>query len=423
MHTLASFKSKFAIRLSVVLVAVVGCLLGWTVGQAPGPVTASENDRVLSPYVSAWMASSQPPLDSGISHDGFTKQTVRQIIHVHHEGSSVRIAIANTYGTTPLQLGAATVALPKSAGALVPGTTSPLTFDGQRAAVIPAGSRMLSDPVAMKVNADTDLAVDLYFPAPTGPITWHALARQDTYLTNPGEGDKTGQTVAFATTTQSFFALDEVQVSDRKDPGTVVMLGDSITDGEASTVNANKRLPDDLSRRLNAIHGKHVVAAAISGNVLLQDYLPGGQNLLARLDRDVLAKPDVTDVIFLAGINDIGGFKNFDANAILTGMRQVVTRAHTQNIRVYGGTLLPFEGSLPGFEYYTPAGEQTRQTVNTAIRAGRVFDGVIDFDKVMRDPTHPIRLRPEFDSGDHLHPNDRGYQAMADAIDIRPFRH
>lgn len=376
-------------------------------------------------YVSTWAASAQPMADTGISHDGFNQQTVRQIIHTHADGQAVRIVLSNTYGTTPLKVGAATIA-PSTGGATIASHgIKRLTFNGHSDAMVAPGARLLSDPVAMSVHDDTNLAVDLYFPAATGAITWHALSRQDTYLTAAGGGDKTGQSsAAFPVTTQGFFALDEVEVVQPHSPGTVVMVGDSLTDGEASTINANRRLSDDVSRRFEAARAKHVIAAAISGNMLLQDqtFPPDSQSVLARMDRDVLARPAVTDIIFLAGINDIGGAKNFDSSAIIDGMEQMVARAHEHGIRVVGGTLLPFEGAVPGFEYYTPQGEQTRQRVNAAIRSGEIFDGVIDFDNVMKDPTHPTRLKQEFDSGDHLHPNDAGYQAMANTIDIRQFR-
>ncbi|MEK7153512.1 MAG: hypothetical protein AAB834_06185, partial [Patescibacteria group bacterium] len=171
--------------LTVLLVAACSLAAGMA-GSPLGLVTASDNEKTKSSYISTWLASSQQPLDSGISHDGFNQQTVRQIIHLHHSGSKVRIAVANTYGTIPLQICAATVAFPAHDGTLVPGTARPIKFDDRRTAVIPAGARMLSDPVTMNVRADTDLAVDLYFPEATGPLTWHALAVQNTYITAVG---------------------------------------------------------------------------------------------------------------------------------------------------------------------------------------------------------------------------------------------
>jgi lysophospholipase L1-like esterase len=207
--------------------------------------------------------------------------------------------------------------------------------------------------------------------------------------------------------------------------GAIVTLGDSITDGHSSTLNANHRWPDYLAERIQR-QGKgrqySVLNSGISGNKILRDSPVYGVNALARLDRDVLTQSGATHVILLEGINDIGHEPHtFDANKIIAGMKQIVDQVHASGLKVYGGTLTPFEGTtIEG--YYTEEGEQTRQEVNRWIRTGGYFDGVIDFDKALRDPENPLRLKPEFDSGDHLHPNDKGYKAMAEAVNLSLFK-
>jgi lysophospholipase L1-like esterase len=228
------------------------------------------------------------------------------------------------------------------------------------------------------------------------------------------------------TTTQAWFWLAGVEVTASKQTGVIVALGDSITDGTASTPDTNNRWPNHLAERLMAQPGNHkmgVLDEGIAGNRVLQDVI--GPNALSRLDRDVLVQTGVTHVIVLEGINDIGfgafGFTVPSADELIAGHRQLIERAHARGLTIFGATLTPFEGTtLPG--YFTPAGEAKRQAVNNWIRTGGEYDGVIDFDKATRDPSHPTRLLPAYDSGDHLHPNDAGYQAMADAIDLKLFK-
>jgi lysophospholipase L1-like esterase len=411
----------------------VAALIGLTVAAGAGhtgaaaPVMATRSTGAVGPgshsYVGTWAAAPQPPHDTGRSAYGFDNQTIRQIVHTHTGGSSVRIQLGNAYSSKPLTIGQADVAWSAGGAAIVPGTARRLTFGNSASIVISPGVDVLSDPVVFNVPANRQLTVDLYLPGRTGPTSWHVRSRQDSYITKAGSGDRTGaiNTAVFTQRVQSFFFLTQMQVLVPSTPGTIVVLGDSITDGSFSTPNRNRRWPDALARRMQALprsQQKAVVNAGIAGNRILRDSQLFGANALVRLDRDVLAHPGVSDVILLEGINDIGQLPHtYDADAIIGGMRQIIARTHTRGLRIFGGTLLPFEGTTyPGF--YTPEGELTRQEVNRFIRFGNAFDGVIDFDRAMRNPDHPSRLLPTYDSGDHLHPNDDGYQAMANAVDL-----
>ncbi|HET7616037.1 MAG TPA: SGNH/GDSL hydrolase family protein, partial [Bacillales bacterium] len=237
------------------------------------------------------------------------------------------------------------------------------------------------------------------------------------------EGNQTSaaDSSSFIKKINAWFWLDAVDVKiDSPVEGAVVTLGDSITDGVHSTLNADHRWPDFLSDRLNESNSSlnmSVLNAGISGNRILRDTVTHGVKVLDRLNRDVFSRSGVTDVILLEGINDIGGLPHtFDANQIISGMKRIIELAHEHGLKIYGGTPTPFQGARPG--YYTARGEKTREAVNDWIRSGGAFDGVIDFDKALRDPNHPLRLLPKYDSGDHLHPNDSGYKAMAEAVDL-----
>jgi lysophospholipase L1-like esterase len=378
-------------------------------------------------WVGTWSASPMAA-DAAPSNPGFVNQTVRHIVHVSAAGSQVRVRLSNAYGTSPLLIGAAHVALQNAGASIVAGSDHALTFNAKPSITIPAGALALSDPIDFDVAAFADLAVSIYFPNTTGPVTWHSLGVQTTYISTPG--DFTAATMMpVSTTQQSRFVLADVEVAASKKIGAVVTLGDSITDGYCSTPDANHRWPDYLSQRLNAKKGNNGMAVlnqGISGNRLLHDLV--GPNSLARFDRDVLAQAGVTHVVVLEGINDIGIPGAFglpdqavSADEIIAGLQQLIERAHVKELKIFGGTLTPFEGTLfPG--YYTPAGETKRQAVNAWIRSTADFDAVIDFDKAVQDPSHPTRLLPAYDCGDHLHPNDAGYKAMADFVNLKLFQ-
>lgn len=382
-------------------------------------------------WVGTWTASPQAPEPPIIlaTPDQFDNQTIRQIVHISVGGSRMRVRLSNEYGRIPLVVGSAHIArqLAGNGATIMPGTDRKLTFGGRSGVTIPAGAPVLSDPVELDAPALSNLAISIHLPKPTPVNTFHSLGVQTTYVSSQGDFTATG-TLPTASTTTSWFFLSGVSVATRRPPAAIVALGDSITDGYASTVDANRRWPNLLAARLQATPGfRHVAVMdhGISGNRTLHDLI--GPNALARFDRDVLVAPGAKWVVLLEGINDIGIPGTFglaqevvSADDIIFSYRQLIDRAHEQGLKIYGGTLTPFENTtIPG--YYTPAGEVKRQAVNQWIRTSGAFDAIIDFDKAIRDPGHPTRMLPFYDSGDHLHPNDAGYQAMANAIDLGLF--
>ena len=388
---------------------------------------AKEDDH--AGWVGTWgaspMAANSVP---GSTNAGFTNQTVRHIAHISTGGDRLRVRLSNAYGTQALVIGEAHIALQSGGAAIVPASDRALTFSGQTSITIPPGALVMSDPVKLNVPALSDLAVSIYVPGPTGPTTWHQLGMQTTYI-SPAGNFSGSTSMPVAATEQSRFWLADVEVKTSEKVRAVLTIGDSITDGYASTPDANHRYPDFLAQRLNGPGARHkmaVINQGISGNRVTHDIF--GPNLQARFDRDVLAKTGVTHVIVLEGINDIGlpgAFlplsEEVTSADIIAGLTQIAERAHARGLKIFVGTLTPFEGTIfPG--YYSPAKEVKRQAVNQWIRGNRVFDAVIDFDQATRDPANPTRLLPAYDSGDHLHPNDAGYKAMADAIDLALFR-
>ncbi len=363
-------------------------------------------------WVPSWDTAMAPADPTGPSAVGFADQTVRQVVHLTLGGPRVRIRLANTYGSASLQVGAVTVARRTE-----PGEAHQVTVDGATAATIPPGASVVSDSVDLPVASGSDLVVDLYLPEPTGATTWHSDARSTSYVAT---GDRTGDPGSDGfSPVASWFFLDGVDV---RSPGArlVVTLGDSITDGTKSTVDANHRWPDYAYDALRRSHQKGIAVAnaAISGDRLLLDGLiPSyGQNALARLDRDVLAQPGVRAVVVYLGINDIQlDPSQLEPERIADAYRQLIRRGHDHGLRVVGGTLTPFHG----FRLWSPEREATRLAVNEWIRTSDEFDGVLDFDAAVRDPQAPDTLRAAYDSADHLHPNDAGYQAMAGIVDLR----
>ena len=377
----------------------------------------------IESWAGTWTASPQAPAP-GVAVPQFSNQSVRQIIHTSIAGAKVRVKFSNEFGTRPLVIGAAHIAQQQSGSTVLPGSDRVLTFGGRPGATIPAGAPLLSDPVNLAVAANSNLAVSLYLPQPTEDRTVHALGLQTNFITS---GDTTGAvTLNAPTTSTAWHFLTAVTVESQA--RVIAVLGDAITDGFASTPGANRRWPDLLSARLQARGGNNrlsVINQGIGGNRLTFDNT--GPNALARYSRDVLSQPGLEYVIVLEGIGDIGQPGPFapvseavSADDIIAAHRQLIARAHSKGVRIIGATLTPFEGTtLPG--YFTPAGEAKRQQVNNFIRTSREYDGVIDFDAALRDPANPSRMRPAFDSGDHLHPGDAGYQAMANAVDLSLF--
>jgi lysophospholipase L1-like esterase len=394
------------------------------------PAAGAGKDDPTQRWIGIWSASPLRPDPIGItdqavvSRSGFEDQTLREIVYPHFGGTVVRVRLANTFSDAPLTIGQAQIAVQAEGAAIVSGSARPLTFSGQASPAIPPGAELYSDPVTLNVDALRSVAISLYLPGPTGPITWHSTGRQTLYIA-PGNQlvDGGGSQFEARTTVPSWYVIDGVEVvATSPDQAAIVTFGDSITDGTASTQDANNRWPDYLARRLAARPGNQlsVIDEGIAGNRVLSD-TPTYVNALARLERDVLAQSGVKYVTLLEGINDIGqtclGNANASAEDLLVGYRQIITQVHRQGLKIFGATLTPFKGAA----YYCEDGETKRGILNTFIRTSGEFDGVIDFDLATHDPANPLVFLSEFDSGDHLHPNDAGYQAMANAIDLGQF--
>ena len=352
-------------------------------------------------------------------------QTVRQVIRTSIGGSSLRVRFSNLYGDGPVTMGPVHVALQTSGSSIRPDSDHALTFGGQSVVTIPQGDSVLSDPVTTPVAPLQEWAISLYIADMSGPSTIHEAGMATAYIV---DGDATASRMLSKSevNTSRFFATN-VDVAAVPGARAIVTFGDSITDGTNSTIDANRRWPDVLASRLEAnpqTRSIGVVNAGISGNRILND--GAGVSALKRFDRDALGQPGVSWIILLEGINDIGWAGQastpkeiVSAQQIIDGMKALIARAHAKGIKVYGATLTPFGGMQ--WPYHSAAGEQKREAVNAWIRGSGAFDAVIDFDKAVRDPAHPDRFLPAYDSGDHLHPSDAGYKAMADSIDLRLF--
>ena len=367
-------------------------------------------------------AQGQPqPAQPAIS---INNQTLREIVHVSAGGPQARVVFSNAFGTEPLSIGAAQVALREKDSRIVTGSNRPLTFGGRASVTIPASAVIFSDPVNLTVPPMSDLAIDLFLPADLSQatLTSHFGANQTSYISNSGNFAGSAE-FPVSSTTPSWFFLSRVEVTAPAQIAAVIAFGDSITDGTRSTIDTNSRWPDQLAKRLLAKPGnvRGVLNAAIAGNRLLSEAnIPFGINALARFDRDVLAETGAMYMIVLEGINDIGMARDAaapSADDLIAAHQQLVERAHAHGLKMFGATLTPFEGAA----YFTPAGEVKRQAFNTWIRNNKFYDGVIDFDAAVRDPQNPTKMLPRYDSGDHLHPNDAGYEAMGSAIDLKLF--
>jgi lysophospholipase L1-like esterase len=380
-------------------------------------------------WVASWGTSPAPQSSTEemrASHLTFANQTLREIVHLSLGGGTVRVRLSNAFGKQPLEIGAVHVALRFKESAIVAGSDRAVTFNGHRSVSIPPNAPVLSDPVKLDIPAASDLAISIFIPKSATGAGVHYFAQQKTYV---GSGDLTAAPdIPAATTLPSWVFLTGVDVLAPQAAATVVAFGDSITDGAHSTPGANCRWPDFLAARLLARRGAKVAAvnAGIGGNRVLSDPAAAwpGVNSLARFDRDVLAVPGVKYVVLLEGINDLGSSTpesdTVTADDLIAAMKQLIARAHDRGLKIVGATLLPFEGT-PHKGYFTPAKDLQRQALNDWIRTSHAFDAVIDFDRALRDPQHPSRMLPQYDSGDHLHPGDAGYRAMGEAVDLKLF--
>ncbi|MDF3146148.1 SGNH/GDSL hydrolase family protein, partial [Streptomyces sp. T21Q-yed] len=310
----------------------------------------------------------------------------------------------------------------QEAGAAARGTPVPVSFRGAAGVEIPAGAQAYSDPLSFQVPADTNLLVSFHLPGtvPAAPV--HRLAQQRSYVSGPGDHTADGSAVPYGTVLTSWPLLTGVDVGGG--PGSVVLLGDSITDGDKSTMDANRRWPNVLATRLlnqHVVPRYGVLNQGISGNRVVSDRYPGdgvstdtaGVSAFYRFDRDVLAQTSARTVVVFEGVNDVRW--GTTAEQVIAGLRAIADRGHARGLRMLAATILPCEGEVR----CTAAADAERVRVNEWIRSGPAFDGVLDFDAVVRDPARPSRMLPAYDSGDHLHPGDAGLAALAESVDLR----
>jgi lysophospholipase L1-like esterase len=416
-------KGGFILILKQIFAAALLCALALalTSGTQAAPVPSNLSEH----WVGTWASSPQlgdpgnaPPAP------GLTGGTLRQIVHVSVGGKRIRVRFSNAFGASALVISSAHVALSAGESSIRTETDKALTFHGQPAVTVPAGAPMYSDPLDFDLAPLSDLTVTIYLEKVPEGITTHPGSRETSYL-EAGDSVSAPEMPAAAKIDHWYF-LNGVDVFSRSVAEAVAVLGDSITDGKDSTTNGNGRWPDDLARRFQAQKNTRnvgVLNEGIGGNRLLHDGL--GPNALARLDRDVLAQSGVRWLIVLEGINDLGvrpkakerGEQAPTVEDLIAAYEQIILRAHAHGIRVYGGTITPCGNSF----YFNPALEKDRQALNQWIRSSGKFDAVIDFDAAIRDATDPSRLSPKVDSGDHLHPSNKGYRTMANAINLALF--
>jgi lysophospholipase L1-like esterase len=366
-------------------------------------------------------AEASPPGQPPRNAPTFNGQTVRQILRLSLGGDALRIKVTNLFGTTPLTISGMRVARSTGGSSIDVSTDFAVTFSGQDSVTVPAGTELYSDAVPFGTAPLTDIAITMYFAGPTTVRTLHGIAMETPYVSYGDQRSQQTLTNAMADPTGPYYALASVETSSSQPAKVVVAFGDSQTDGIGSTVDANKRYPNQLDARLKAAGFSRtgVVNEGLGGNRWINDFTgPSGTN---RLDRDLLNVPGVTHAILLEGINDIGFSVDptptqvVSADQINSAIANAVARAKSRGIKVIVGTLLPFQGT----GYFSADGETKRQAVNAFIRSGGTgADAVVDFDALMRDPSNPAALNPAYDSGDHLHPNDTGYGVMAGAIDL-----
>ncbi|WP_055700842.1 SGNH/GDSL hydrolase family protein [Streptomyces silaceus] len=381
----------------------------------------------------AWAASPQRPstgFRANWSESGFDGQTLRQVVRVTEGGERARIRLSNAYGASPLRIASATVARTAKGASVEKGSVRRLTFDGKRSATVPARGQLSSDAAELDLAAFESVTVTLHLAGTTGPATFHAQSFATSYR---AQGDHTHDTGAgaFGESTESWYYLSGVDVSGgpgkRRDG--VVLFGDSLTDGFASSTDRNRRYSDALAERLaDAGEPRPVLNAGIGGNTVLNDSAWYGDKGTGRFARDALDLPGVGTVVVLEGVNDIG-FSETDkptykpapvvsADELINGHRKFIRAAHARGLKVVGATLLPFGGS----DHYGERAAAVSNKFNRWVRTSGAYDGYVDFDRALADPKDPERIAPAYDSGDHLHPNDAGYRAMARAVDLETLR-
>lgn len=394
------------------LLMAIALIAAWVVSVALAATLPSPENRI-----SIWAPSVT------IGGPTFNHQSIRMIVHASQGGSLLRIRLSNLRSTTPLHIESASIAYQADGAEAVAGSLHAVTVARATSFTLPAGTEAFSDPIPMQIKAGQNLLVSLYLPEKTSSATWHSDAFDTTYLSDTNSGDCTDDIDGsrYMRTTTSWYYLSGVDVL-AANRSTIVAFGDSITDGYKTPIGAYARWPDDLARRLaQSGHPIAVVDAGLGGNRVLTDApnIWQGFSAITRFKHDALDLPGVKTVILMEGINDIGNGAGpngapLTAQDLIDGYKQLIKQAHDAGIRIIGGTMLPDHSA----DYYTESHEAIRQACNQWIRTSGAFDGVIDFDQAMRDPAHPASVRASYDSGDHLHPNATGMQAMANAIDL-----
>ena len=411
--------------------ACIAALLAFALSGEAGADVATSNG---GGWITSWAATPAPRWGSELPAaydvpETLQNRTIRQVARISTGGNRVRIVLSNEYGKEPLTIGAGSVALAGEDGALAGPGAARLTWGGRSSVVVPPGAPIVSDPVDLIVAPLASLAVSIYLPEKTAITTVHWDGAQTAFISGRGDYTASVKFRADSTAQQRPF-LSGIQVEARPASRAVVFFGDSITDGACSTADTNRRWPDHIAERLQqAGQGDiAVVNEAFSGNRVLLNGM--GVNALARLNADVLSQPRLSTVVLMMGINDIGwpgkdaitpGDREPAAEDIITGYQQIIDRVHAHGARILGVTLTPFTDTnqgKPGAGYYTPEKEKIRLAVNQWIRTSGRFDGVIDFDKLLEDPARPGHMQAAYDCGDHLHPNDTGYAAMAAGVDL-----
>jgi len=428
---LPALASKSTFRTILALASLFAAILSFGADRHEHWVATWATSNVTSDNPDAAAMFAQTPTR-------FDNQTLRQIIHTTVGGSSVRVRLANTFGSQPITFDTVFAGLQKEGATLVPGSNYQVTFGGKKSVTLAAGAEALSDPVALAVGSEQNLAISLH-AGQAGPATLHGSALQTSYLSGDGNFAADESASHFPRKTTSWFFLAAVDVlAPEATNGAIVALGDSITDGASSTPDSNGRWTDVLAHRLLSDHShvpKSVLNAGIGGNRVLTTSPCWGENALARLDRDVFSQSAIQDIILFEGTNDIGqpdtptaslppqvvpclSTTQITADDLIAGYKQIVAQAHARGLKIFGATILPYQG----FWGWTPQGEAKRRAVNEWIKTGGGFDGVVDFDAALADPKNPARMKPEYDGGDHLHPGPVGHKAMGDAIDLTLFR-
>ncbi|WP_282793898.1 SGNH/GDSL hydrolase family protein [Streptomyces sp. CC224B] len=420
-------------RKSVVLAAALALTAGLavTAARADGGERPATNERAAAPWTAAWTASPQRPsigFKPNWSEAGFDNHTLRQVVRVTEGGDRARVRLSNAYGASPLHIEAATVARTDGTkgAAVEKGSLRHLTFGGKRSVTVPAGKQLSSDAADLGLDRFDSVTVTLRLTRTTGPATFHAQSFATSYR---AQGDHVADTggAAFGESTESWYYLAGVDVrgDERPERDAVVLFGDSITDGFASSTDRNRRWSDALAERLaKAGTPRPVVNAGIGGNMVLNDSAWFGDKSATRFARDVTNLPNAGTVVILEGLNDIG-FSETDkptykpapvvsAEELINGHRKLIRAARAKGLKVVGATLLPLGGS----DHYGKHAAAVSDAFNTWVRTSGEYDAYVDFDKALADPEDPERIRPAYDSGDHLHPNDAGYRAMARAVDL-----